>query len=276
MNRSFHFIPGHQQRFLDRIPDLDADHIVLELEDGVAGKDKAVARSNIISWLGQNSAEGIWIRVNSPDSEHWAADRELLSRLSTLPGIVVPKVEGPEAVSELVGSLGGEAGSVRFIALLESFAALAKVSEIAAHPQVVGIGIGMEDLLSGTLHSQVSQEWLMNSIKAEMVLGARAAGIVAIDTISTEIRDVPRFREGCLRSRSHGFDGRFVIHPSQIGVANEVYGPDEELVAWATRIEALTGRDSTLGYQNIGGELISPPKVNKARAILEAIRKQTR
>jgi|GEM_PF-1958272 len=276
MNRSFHFIPGHQQRFLDRIPDLDADHIVLELEDGVAGKDKAVARANIISWLGQNSAEGIWIRVNSADSEHGAADRELLSRLSTLPGIVVPKVEGPEAVSELVRSLGGEAGSVRFIALLESFPALAKVSEIAAHPQVVGIGIGMEDLLSGTLHSKASQEWLMNSIKDKIVLGARAAGIVAIDTISTEIRDVPRFRDGCLCSRSHGFDGRFVIHPSQISVANEVYGPDEEMVDWATRIEALTGLDSTLGYQNIGGELMSPPKINKARAILQAIRKQTR
>ena len=264
--RSYHFVPAHNRRFLERIPDLAADRFVLELEDGVGDNEKEEARRNSELFLSQVKARDYFLRVNPLDSEHWKEDLKMLLRLKELPSIVLPKVETVQEVRDAATLLHG-AKEVRFLTLIESFSGLASCRELARIPEVMGLGIGMEDLMSETVHAQIDLESLVSGVQLEVVLAARAAGKVAIDTISTTIRDENQFREECKRSRSRGFHGRFLIHPMQISIANEVYAPSSEMEEWAREILHLSGGDETGGYQSLRGRVVSGPMVLKAKSI---------
>lgn len=269
--RSYHFVPAHNRRFLERIPDLAADRFVLELEDGVGTADKDQARANAAEFLSSAEAGRYLVRVNAVDSTHWAADLEMLRGLKNLPVIVLPKVENAGTVQEVVKSLSptsGE-GQVQIISLAESFSGLENLREVAGLAEVIGLGLGMEDLLSSVSHDSSDLGTLVSGVKLKVVLAARAAGIQAIDTISTTIRDAEKFRAECEQSRSHGFHGRFTLHPSQVPIANEVYGPSAKLVAWAQEVMRLSGGDEECGYQSHEGRVISGPMVVKARAVIE-------
>ena len=98
MLKSVHFVPADRERLLAKIPSLEADRIVLELEDGVGPAQKDEARENAREWLRAQGAEGSWVRINAIETEEGRADCEMLRSLPTVPLIVLPKVEEVEAV----------------------------------------------------------------------------------------------------------------------------------------------------------------------------------
>ncbi len=270
MLRSLHFVPGHRERFLEKIPLLGADRVVLELEDGVGEADKQEARENVRSWLESNGTESCWLRINALDSPTGLDDCEMLRSLPSCPVIVLPKVAGPEAVRELVAVLGWDGASGEVVALIEDYQGLCLVRETASLPEVKGVGLGLEDFLSGSVHDAGDLGPHAAAIRSELVLSAKSAGVAAIDTISTNMGDSASFQENCEQSRALGFDGRFLIHPSQVPIANSVYSPSKEMLAWAEKVAAGMSSGAAVGYQRIEGELLSPPKIAKARTILNA------
>jgi len=267
--RSFHFVPAHQRRFLDHIPKLAADEIILELEDGVDGRNKVLARQNMIEYLDGMHSPNVYVRTNAVDTEYWKEDKEALRCLHRHPRLIIPKVEGPATVDDVLTGMCGSTATVSVIALIESFSALAEIKSITQHPSVVGIGIGLEDMLSKTIHAAAEMEGLMNSIKSVVALAAKSAGVLAIDTVSMEVNNMRMFRDDCQKSRSYGFDGRFTIHPRQIDEVNDIYAPSPEMIAWSREMIRISGGDTMGGYRRLEGRVISGPAVKKAINILE-------
>lgn len=267
--RSYHFVPAHQKRFLDHIPNLTADAIILELEDGVDGRNKVLARQNMIEYLDELHPQNVYVRINAVDTEYWKEDKEALRCLQRLPRLIIPKVEGPATVDEVLTGMCGSASTVEVIALIESFSALAEIRSITQHPSVVGIGIGLEDMLSKTIHAASEMEGLINFIKSVVAIAAKSAGVLAIDTVSLEVNNMGMYRDECFKSRSYGFDGRFTIHPRQIDEANDIYAPSLDMITWSREMIRISGGDTHGGYRRLEGRVISDPAVKKAINILD-------
>jgi citrate lyase subunit beta/citryl-CoA lyase len=191
-----------------------------------------------------------------------------LRSLSKIPTVILPKVDDAECVRRFWKDFGS-GSELRIFPLIESFRGVANAGEICRESSVCGVGLGLEDLLAGCWQRVGKIGALIGAVKSSVVLAAKASGISAVDTISLEWKDEARFGKECEESRSFGFDGRFTIHPRQISVCRKVFAPDDAEIEWAQRVKELTDLDGAAGYQVLGGEILSPPKILRAKAILE-------
>jgi len=232
--RSVLYMPGSNARALEKARSLDVDALILDLEDAVAPAEKPAARALVCAAVkaGGFGARRVLIRVNGADTEWGAAD--LAAAIDAAPhGILLPKVNGPEDFAALAALLDGH--STQIWAMMETPLAVLNAAAIAAAPQLAGMVMGTNDLVKDlgiTLRADRAQIATALSL---CLLAARAHGVVCVDGVYNAFRDDDGLRAECEQGRDMGFDGKTLIHPAQLAVANAVFAPDPAALELAQR-----------------------------------------
>lgn len=232
--RSVLYLPASNPRAIEKARGLDADVVILDLEDAVAPEMKDAARASAVQALADGGFRGaVGVRVNGLDTEWGPAD---LKALSAARIIVAPKVESAAAVRALSAAL--PAGCALW-AMIESPAAVLSVNGIA------GAGGALDALMFGTNDLSAALDCGASSDReplkpwlAATVAAARAHGLMAVDGVFNGIDDAAGLAAECAQGRLYGFDGKSLIHPSQIEAANAAFAPAAAEVARARAVVA--------------------------------------
>lgn len=275
--RSKLFVPGSRPELFPKALGSAADALSFDLEDAVAENRKAEAREAVQAALRSPafaaSPKQMIVRVNARGTPHFAADIAAVA-LSRLDLLNVPKVESAADILAIVADLEAierAAGLARPIALLaniESPRGLRHAAAIAcAHPRVAGLQLGFADLFEPLGIDRTNPE-AVRSVQLAVRLAAGEAGIWAFDAAFGAIKDPDGFRAEAAAARRLGFLGKSCIHPSQIGIANEVFRPSDEEIAFAERVLAAeaSAADGT-GAFTVDGRMIDRPLIARARAV---------
>ena len=278
--RSLLFVPALAERFIAKAHMRGADVIILDLEDSILPARKAEARDALAAAAAQAGQAGatICVRINRP-LELAVPDIDAAIAAGAT-ALMLPKVMGPEHVrllAELAAAAEARHGvaPVRFLPIVETAEALPRLDEIArADPRVVALGVGGEDLAT-ELEAVPSADSLY--LPAMMALiAARAAGIVPMGSLGAfaTFDDPEAYRTALRRSRSLGFGCAACIHPAQVPVINEIYGPSPAEVDRARRLIATFEAAVAAGQVAVAfeGAMIDLPVVERARRLLARAR----
>lgn len=278
--RSVLYMPGANERAMEKAKTLPADAIILDLEDAVApaAKEESRARVRDAVAAGGYGARYVMVRANGLDTE-WGAD-DIAAVVPAGPdGIVIPKVESAAMAADAVGRIGdaGGADSILLWCMLETPKGVLDVASIAAAPGLGGLIMGTSDLTKdlGARHTG-DRLPMLHSLSA-CLLAARANGLVALDGVHLDLADEEGFRRQCRQGAELGFDGKTLIHPKTLAAANEIFGPSGDEVEHARKvIEAHREAEAEgKGIAVLDGKLVENLHVEQARrtvARAEAIR----
>ncbi len=257
--RSALYVPGSNARALEKARELEADMLIIDLEDAVPEEMKDAARAAAVAYASAGAGGKILaIRANAVDSEHHAADVEALKG-SAADFVVLPKVEN---VSGLPG-LG-----LPLLAMIETPAGLYAAREIAAHPAVAGLIAGTNDIAAETgIRPGPIREGLELSLQM-IVLAASTVGKPRFDGVCNQLDDMDGFDTECRQGAAFGFTGKTLIHPNQITIANAAFGPDAAAVAEAEELIAA----SRGGAERFRGRMIESMHVEQAKMTIERSR----
>ena len=265
--RSVLYIPADKPRALDKARSLACDAIIFDLEDAVAPDAKEDARRILRDELdkGGYGARFRLVRVNGLDTE-WGRRDLVELREADFDALLIPKVStgwDVEAAAEL-------AGDKPLWAMMETPPAFINACEIASHTRMEGLVMGTNDLVKDLgCRARADRLPLLTALQT-CVIAARSARIPAIDGVYNAFRDEEGLRAECAQGRDFGFDGKTLIHPAQLAVANEVFAPSEEELALARRqIEAFEAAEAEgRGVAVLDGRIVESLHIVTARALL--------
>ncbi len=233
--RSVLYIPGSNARALEKARGLAADAIIFDLEDAVAPAEKPAARATLKAALAEDyGPRARIVRINGLDTE-WG--REDAAAFATgADAVLVPKVSTP-ADLDAVAALTGD---TPLWAMMETALGMLNAADIAAHPRLEGMVMGTNDLAKELGSRNRPDRLAMQTGLGLCLLAARAHGRVIVDGVFNAFKDEDGLRAECEQGRDMGFDGKTLIHPAQLEIANAAFAPAEEEVALARRqIEAF-------------------------------------
>lgn len=257
--RSLLFLPASNPRAVEKARGLAADMVVLDLEDAVKPADKDEARVAAVAAAAGGFPGLCAIRINSIEPWH-GADLAAVAA-SRADYVIVPMTAGPEAPREAARATGKP-----ILAMIETARGVLNASAIA--PETSGLIAGTNDLAADLgLRPGGSRAALATALQT-ILLAARAAGVAAFDGVHNRLDDPEGFAEQCEEGKSFGFDGKSLIHPSQVDPANRLFGPSEEEVEGARRLLAA----ATGGAERFEGEMIERMHVEQARRVLAKAR----
>jgi citrate lyase subunit beta/citryl-CoA lyase len=278
--RSVLFMPGSNPRALEKARALPADGLIFDLEDAVAPEAKETARAMVAAALtaGGYAPRELVLRVNPIDTVWGHAD---LAVAATLPidAVLLPKVESAERVRLTIGLLDalGAPPELTVWCMIETPLGVLAAADIAgASPRIAALVMGTSDL-ANDLHARPTRERLpLVTALGLVLLAARAHGRAVLDGVHLDLGDAEGFAAACHQGRELGFDGKTLIHPDQIGPANQIFAPTAEEVARARRIIAGYAEAVAAGQGavRIEGRLVEALHVEEARrtvALAEAI-----
>ena len=239
--RSVLYMPAANERALEKAQTIPSDALIFDLEDAVAPDAKEQARANAIA-AARSGAYGqreITIRCNGLDTSWGAADIDAAAT-STAAAVVIPKVSSVATLDEVSRALdaGGAPVEMRIWAMVETPTAIFDVRAIAAHPRVNVLVMGTNDLAKELRAAQVPGRAPLLPHLATALLGAREAGVSILDGVFNDVKDPDGFRAECIVGAQMGFDGKTLIHPSQVEPCNDVWAPTEAEVEHARRVIA--------------------------------------
>jgi (3S)-malyl-CoA thioesterase len=254
------FLPASNPRAIAKARTLDADMVILDLEDAVRDDAKADARAAAVEAAGEGFGHRLCaIRLNGIDSPEHGADAAAVAA-SGCDLAVLPKVESAADAARVAAALGKP-----LLAMIETPAGVLAAVAIAGAPGVAGLIAGTNDLRVGLGIPPVAGRAGLALALQMIVLAARAAGGWAIDGVFNALDDGQAFAKECRHGRSLGFDGKSLIHPYQIAIATEAFGPTEQELADARDlIDAATG-----GAERFKDRMIEAMHVDQARALLQ-------
>jgi len=232
--RSVLYMPGANERALEKAKGLNADALILDLEDAVAPDAKAEARDRVCAAAssGEYGAKEVAIRVNGLTTQ-WHADDIAAAAAAGPAAVVVPKVDSVDDVHAIEKGLeaGGAPGHTKIWAMVETPVAMLHAEAIAAASDRLTVLVMGTNDLAKELHAEhvPGRQPLVTGLGL-CLLAARATGKVILDGVYNDIKDPEGFEAECLQGRQMGFDGKTLIHPSQIDPANEVWAPTPEAV----------------------------------------------
>jgi len=284
--RSWMFVPGHRQRMIDKAFGLNADAIMLDIEDGVAPNEKDAARKNIAESLGREKAPGSparYVRINAIGHARMDADLEAVIRPG-LEGLVCPKVDTPDEVRKIDAILNDKEpknnlkkSSVKLLIAIESPRGLLNAPAIAAtSPRVAGLLFGAEDFGREIGLPTVREGEARDLIHARssMVIAAASSHVQAVDGVWVDLNDSQGLSGFARQSRQLGFSGMSCIHPSQVDAINTTFSPTAEEIDYCRKVlqafeEANARGDGSIAF---GGQLIDRPIVERARRTIDMAR----
>jgi citrate lyase subunit beta/citryl-CoA lyase len=283
--RSLHFVPGGQQKMLDKALGLPADGLILDLEDAVPPERKAATRPIVREWLGRDfGGRERWVRMNPISTDLARAD--LAETIAGRPdGYVVPKPRHAADVREIAQLLDGlehrhgiPPGRTRLLPIAtETPEGLLNIREVAAaSPRIVAISWGIEDLgaamgLPRVRDGRGQYLDIPRYARTMCAIAASAAGVDALDTVYTDIADLDGLRRECEDGVAMGFSGKISIHPGQIAVINDAFTPDTALLAEARELVALFDEHRARGVYafRFKGQMVDAPHLTRARKLIE-------
>lgn len=287
--RTMLFTPGTNMRMIQKAGTLEADAIILDLEDAVPMADKETARIFVRDSIGDLSVKGpdVLVRVNAlitglaEEDLEWVVQKGLV-------GTVVPKVESKDDLVKVARLMdqqekkGIEPGSLALVPILETAGGVLNAYEIAtASQRVIAVAFGAIDFARdmGISLSREGTELLY--ARSRVAMSARAAGVQAIDTPWIDIADKEGLVQEAKMARQLGFRGKLLIHPSQIEPINRVFSPSESEVEYAKKVvEAFQRAEARgLGAISLEGKMIDIANFRQAEEVLslaEAIAQRER
>ena len=275
--RSVLYIPASKERALEKARELTADAIIFDLEDAVAPEEKVRARELLAQALASTDygSRVRIVRVNGLGTEWFAGDLAAFGGHPGVDAVLVPKVNGPADLDAVAGSV-----QVPLWAMLETAKGCLNAGAIAAHGRLEGMVMGTNDLAKELGARHRSDRMPLLAGLGACVLAARAEGKVIVDGAYNAFKDEAGLRAECEQGRDMGFDGKTLIHPAQLAVANEVFAPSEAEVALARRqIAAFAeARARGEGVAVVDGKIVENLHVATAKALIgkaEAIAAQS-
>lgn len=282
--RSVLYMPGSNARALEKARSIPADALILDLEDAVAPDQKATARIQVAEAVkaGGYGGREVIIRINALDTP-WGA-HDLNTAINARPdAILVPKVEKVAHLREVALKVRAGGHPIAIWAMVETPLALLRIDEIAACANnseipLFAFVMGTNDLAKETRARFVSGRAPMLPWLTTAVLAARAYGLDVIDGVYNDFRNEEGFRTECMQGRDLGMDGKTLIHPGQVEIANEAFAPSAEEVERARAIIAAFALPENAGKGAISldgrmVELLHAEMAKRTVALAEAIRK---
>ncbi len=270
--RSVLYLPGNNERALEKARTLPVDGLILDLEDAVGPDHKESARENVCAAArsGDYGQREVTIRVNAAGTQWHEGD--LAAACAAGPdGIVVPKVDSAEEVRELVAAMErhGTPDRTTLWAMVETPKAVLGVSEIAAASERLAVLVmGVNDLVKelGARHVP-GRAPLLTSLSLAL-LAARQAGVVILDGVWNDVKDLDGFEAECRQGRDLGFDGKTLIHPAQVEPCNALFAPSAEEVEEARGVVEAWETGSDAGVVTFRGRMVEGLHVEIARRVI--------
>ena len=266
--RSGLYLPASNTRALDKAATLPADALILDLEDAVTPDAKASAREQACAAVrsGRYGQRTVTIRGNGLDTP-WGEDDLRAAAEAGPHAVVVPKVSGPEHLDRVAAVVGE---GTRLWAMVETPSAVFAARAIAAHPQVDVLVLGTNDLAKELRAALVPGRAPLVPHLATVLLAAREAGVEVLDGVYNDVRDLEGFAAECRQGAELGFDGKTLVHPTQVEVANRVWAPDAAAVEHAARVIAAfeQAEREGRGVVTVDGRMVEHLHVDTARRTL--------
>lgn len=281
--RSFLFVPGDKERMFDKASNTDADALILDLEDSVSLTAKQEARKVVQHSLQQSrkSHQKWFVRINDFDTDLYLED--LSAVMPYRPdGIVLPKVNGQKDIERLDYYLQAfesanqiEIGSTLVVAIAtENAASVLNLNTFnsSAPKRLYGLMWGGEDLAGslGAVRNKIGENYTSPFKLARdwCLFAAAAAGVVAIDSICADIKNLELVKTEAESAKGDGFSAKALIHPSHIDIVNQVFTPTDEEITWAQKVIAAFEKSPNVGVVNIDGQMIDKPHERIAKNII--------
>jgi citrate lyase subunit beta/citryl-CoA lyase len=279
--RSFLFAPGNHARRVEKALTLDADAVILDLEDAVATAEKLATRETIAAALERPRRGLLYVRVNAVDTEFCYGDLVAIVRRG-LDGVILPKVESTAGLAtvdwplaQLERDRGLPPGGIDLIPIIETERGLDRLGAIlAAGTRVRRVAFGAGDFTLDVNMAWSRDEAELAHARATIVTASRAAGIEApLDTVWVDLPDRDGLEASARTALGFGFQGKMCIHPDQIAIVNRVFTPSDEEIAFAERVAAAFVKAEAEGSAAIqlDGKFIDYPIVYRAQRVLQRI-----
>jgi len=265
--RSVLYIPGSKSRALDKARTLPVDAVIFDLEDAVSVSEKVSARDTLAQELRQGGYGGRMriVRINGLDTEWGRADAQAVTQMQC-DAILLPKVSSPadlDALAEITGELP-------IWAMMETPRGMLNAAAIAAHPKLQGMVMGTNDLAKELQTRFRADRLPMMAGLGLCVLAAKAEGLVIVDGVYNAFKDAEGLAVECAQGRDMGFDGKTLIHPAQVDVANTAFAPSVDEIDLARRqIAAFEEAEAAgQGVAVVDGKIVENLHVATAREII--------
>lgn len=278
--RSLMFVPGHNEKLMTSAGKSDADVLLLDIEDSVQPEsNKQIARDTIAKYLkeGKFAKRKVFPRVNDRESGQLLKDVVQLS-VEGVDGFMYPKSKKGEDVyffDKLLETIeyekGFPVGTFKIIPLIETASAVLNVEEICkASDRVIAIAYGSEDFVTDLEGIHDLEHVSLFTPRAIIAMGARAAGIIPIDTVHVRVHDLEDLENNLELSKKLGFEGMLVLNPKELPLVHEYYSPTEQEVKDADEMLELAEEASKkgVGVAIKNGKFIGPPMIKAAKKIL--------
>jgi citrate lyase subunit beta/citryl-CoA lyase len=257
--RSALYVPGDKPRALENARGLDADCLILDLEDAVAPEAKVRARAAVCAAVAGFAPRDVIVRINAMSSP-WGAD-DLAAVTAAKPGaILLPKVQD-------AGDIAAIHSNTPLWAMIETPRGVLNAGAIAGS----GVGalvLGSNDLVKDMQARAMPGRENLRTAMSLCVLAARSFGIAVLDAVHNDIADADGFAQACACARDFGFDGKTLIHPSQITVANAAFSPSATDIAAARRVIEAFAKNPQAGVLALDGRMIETLDADIARSVL--------
>lgn len=279
--RSLMFVPAHNEKLMESATRINADVLLLDIEDSVQPvENKQIARDNIIKYISEGRFKGrpIFPRVNDRESGHLLKDVYQLA-IEGVSGFMYPKSKKGEDIyffGKLLETIefekGLPIGTFKIIALIETSGAVMNIQDIctACPNRLVAVAFGCEDFITdlGGKHDEQGQS--IFSARAMIAMGAKANGIIPIDTVHIKVHDLEDLERNLIIAKNLGFEGMMVLNPKELPIAHKYFSPLQEEIDWAQEMLRLS-TEATAAGKGVAvkdNKFIGPPMVKMANSIL--------
>ena len=280
LRRSMLFVPGSNEKMATKSLGIDADSLIIDLEDSVAPHVKKEAREFVKEFIEETDfgEKEVAVRINSPKTEY--GNDDLNEMIQAQPyTLVIPKVEKGEELKELDMLMtqiekqqNFPIGGVELMALIETPLGIINVDEIAmSTPRLTGLLFGAGDFTRETRGQITKERWELYYPLIKIIVAARAANIDAVDSPYFDVRDPEGCEVNARQGKVLGYDGKSAIHPSQVEVINKVFIPTPEEIERAKKVIELyqNAEAEGKGATQLNGQLIEHVHVTISKRILK-------
>jgi|TARA_B100000214_G_C23957260_1_gene623488 citrate lyase subunit beta/citryl-CoA lyase len=269
--RSALYMPGINQKAMDKALNLDCDAVVLDLEDAVEVSKKEDSRQLVIRQIENNDygPRVVVVRVNDLGTKWGEQDVAAVANLP-IQAILVPKVSEIRDISRVVDLLNRLGSELPIWIMVETPLAIININELARQPRVTALVMGTSDLVVDLCAEHLEERQNISYALQRSIIAARAFGKKILDGVHLDFRDLDSLRNVCRLGKSMGFDGKTLIHPDQIPVANDAFSPSEAELDKAKRVIDAWRSAQTRGsgVVEVDGTLVESLHVEEAKRLI--------
>lgn len=269
--RSALYMPGINQKAMDKALNLDCDAVILDLEDAVEVSKKEDSRQLVIRQIENNDygPRVVVVRVNDLGTKWGEQDVAAVANLP-IQAILVPKVSEIRDISRMVDLLNRLGSELPIWIMVETPLAIININELARQPRVTALVMGTSDLVVDLCAEHLEERQNISYALQRSIIAARAFGKKILDGVHLDFRDLDSLRNVCRLGKSMGFDGKTLIHPDQIPVANDAFSPSEAELDKAKRVIDAWRSAQTRGsgVVEVDGTLVESLHVEEAKRLI--------